>query len=285
MAIDLRLPNIDETKSEKEQLKQVKSYLFQMAEYLQWALKNADTSSNPVVVTPVARSMIAPTSNGSGSLSPEATFDSIKALIIKSADIVNAYSEEINKKLSGEYIAQSDFGMFEEQTSQDIFENSTAINRAFSHVQEIKSGVDSSIDALSGAIGDVETKVSDVEANILNEVQALQKELIALNFSLVEVTANIHSGLLYYDDKGVPVYGLEIGQKNVIDGVEAFNKFARFTASGLTFYDQNGHEVAYISDYKLYITHAEITGTLKHGGIVSSVLMSGDVVEKWVGRG
>ena len=215
--------------------------------------------------------------------SPEATFNSIKALIIKSADIVDAYYEEINKKLVGEYVAQSDFGIFEEHTSQDVFENSTNINRTFNSVQEIKSGVDSSLEALSEDIGQVDSKVSDVEANTAAEIQGLKTALDALNLSVVEVTANLKSGLLYYGDDGVPVYGLEVGQRNVIDGVEVFNKFARFTASRLSFYDQNGSEVAYISDYKLYITHAEVTGTLKLGGYL--VDTSNGLAFKWVGRG
>lgn len=280
-AIDIRLPNINAT-TEKEKINQISTYLFQLAEQLQWALKNIDTTSNAVVATPVARSLMPSTLTGTTSLNAEATFASIKPLIIKSADIVDAYYESIHERLSGEYVAQSDFGMFEEQTTQDIFETSTAVTRSFTNIQEIKSGIDSSIDALSGAVGEVGTKVSDVETNISKELIDLKKELTNLNLSLVEVTANIHSGLLYYEN-GLPVYGVEVGQKNVINGVETFNKFARFTANGLTFYDQNGNEVAYISDYKLYITHAEITGTLKLGGYL--VETSNGVTFKWVGRG
>jgi hypothetical protein len=279
MGIDIRLPQIN-APTEKEQIKQISSYLFQLAEQLQWALKNVDTSNNTVVVSPTPRSLLPGTQN---TASAEATFGSIKALIIKSADIVNAYYEEINKKLVGEYVAQSDFGIFEEQTSQDVFENSTNINRTFSSVQEIKAGVDSSLETLSEEIGDVDSKVAKVETNTATKIQDLKTELETLNFSLAEVTGNIKSGLLYYDDEDLPVYGLEIGQKNIVDGVEVFNKYARFSAGRLSFYDQNGAEVAYISDYKLYITHAEITGTLKLGGYL--VDTTNGLTFKWVGRG
>jgi hypothetical protein len=44
-----------------------------------------------------------------------------------------------------------------------------------------------------------------------------------------------------------------------------FSKYARFVADKLSFYDKNDTEVAYISDYKLYITNAQITGTLNLG--------------------
>ena len=278
MGIDIRLPQIN-APTDGEKIKQISSYLFQMAEQLQWALKNVDTSNKTVVVTPTPKSL----QPGQSTVSAETTFGSIKALIIKSADIVNAYYEEINKKLVGQYVAQSEFGVFEEQTSQDVFENSTSINRTFNNVQEIKSGIDSSFEALSGEIDQVDSKVKDVEGNITNEIQALKNSIDTLNYSLVEVTANLKSGLLYTNDEGIPVYGLEVGQKNIVDGVEVFNKYARFTAGRLSFYDQNGAEVAYISDYRLYITHAEVTGTLKLGGYL--VDTTNGLTFKWVGRG
>ena len=59
--------------------------------------------------------------------------------------------------------------------------------------------------------------------------------------------------------------GIEIGQTTDVNGVQKFNKFARFTADRLSFYDANSIEVAYISDYKLVITQAHIKGTLEMG--------------------
>lgn len=277
MGFDIRLPNIDaQTTAEK----QIKSYLIQMAEMLNWALQNADTSNNTVVVAPTSKSLPSPVQTP---VSAEATFGAIKALIIKSADIVNAYSEEISKRLEGVYVAESEFGTFREQTSQDIVENSTNVNRTFNHIQEIKSGVDSSLGELDGKIGDIDTKVDGVKTGLSSDIDTLKNGLQTVKDSLVEVTANTNSGLLYYDADGVPVYGFEVGQKNIIDGVEVFNKFARFTSGRLSFYDQNGSEVAYISDYKLYITHAEVTGTLKIGGYL--VDTTNGVTFRWVGRG
>ena len=280
MGFNIRLPQITGA-TEKEQLTQVKSYLFQLAEQLQWALQNVDTSNASAIVAP--QKSISP-SHRTGE-SAEATFGSIKALIIKSADIVNAYYEEINSRLEGHYVAQSEFGIFEESTSQDILENSTNANRAFNHAQEIRTEVNSSLKALSGEIGKVDSKVGEVEDNLSADIKDMTKELESLYTSLIEVTANIKTGLLDTDAEGVPIYGLEVGQKNTVDGVEVFNKFARFTADRLSFYDQNGVEVAYISDYRLYIFNVEITGVYKIGGLVDTVLANGDVVEKWAGRG
>ena len=248
MGLDIRLPQITGL-TEKEQLTQVKSYLYQLATQLQWGLKNIDTSSNTnTMVTPTARSQLAGTAGQTAGA--EDTFNSIKSLIIKSADIVNAYYDEINKKLKGEYVAESAFGTYKEQTEQNIEANSTRIEQNYTNVQEVMTNMAASLDSL--------------------------------NYSIVDVTANIKSGLLYYNDDGVPVYGLEVGQKNVVNGVEVFNKFARFTAGRLSFYDQNGVEVAYISDYKLYITHAEVTGTLRLGGYIVDATRG--LTFKWVGR-
>jgi hypothetical protein len=103
-----------------------------------------------------------------------------------------------------------------------------------------------------------------------------------LEHSLIGVNAHIRSGLLKYDDEGVPIFGLEIGQKNTIDNEEVFNKYARFTSDRLSFYDQNDTEVAYISDYKIHITHAEVAGTLKLGGYLVDTTRG--LTFKWVGR-
>ena len=85
------------------------------------------------------------------------------------------------------------------------------------------------------------------------------------------------------DENGLPVIGLEIGQKTTVDGVEVFNKFARFTSNRLSFYDQNGVEVAYVSDYKLYIGNVEIKGSFQEGGYKDFINSNGGIVTKWVG--
>lgn len=243
MSVDLRMPNITGT-TEREMLAQIRSYLYQFVPQLQWALNNLGTPSSSVVIQQTARPT-APSS--SSSFDSEVAFDLLKPLIIKSADIIQAYYEEISTRLEGIYVAESDFGTFREETEQRIIQSSSEIEQAFTNLQQI---------------------ITETEN---------------LNFNLAEVYAHIRSGLLYYDEEGVPVYGLEIGQRNTIDGEEVFNKFARFTADRLSFYDQNDREVAYVSDYKLYIRNVEITSSYKIGGFVDTVMANGDVVTKWVG--
>ena len=223
MSVNIRLPNVTATTPEGKLL-QVQSYMYQLVEQLNWALKSIETGGQTLVLQNGKRSA-AEDKNG-----PISTFNDIKGLIIKSADIVNAYYEEINRKLSGLYVAQSDFGTFKQATEKTTKETSDSIEDLYKNIQEITSEV----------------------------IPGFEQRII-------EVTANIKSGLLYYNDAGIPVYGLEIGQTNTVDGVETFDKFAQFTSDRLSFFDANATEVAYISDYRLVITTAWIKGNLKLG--------------------
>lgn len=241
MSINIRFPNIT-GKSEAEQLMQVKSYLHQLAEQLNWALSTIESSTNGSN----ASAADTPTAGAGKAQENEVSFYELKSLIIKSADIVNSYYEQISKRLEGSYISQSDFGIYEEETAQEILANSTAIEQFYTDLQRIT------------------TEIEDVE------------------HTLIEVNAHIKSGLLYYEDDGMPVYGLEIGQRTKIGDEEAFNKYARFTAEKLSFYDQNGNEVAYISDRKLYIRHIQVIGSFTQGGFVDTTLEDGSIVTKWM---
>ena len=242
MSIDFRFPNIT-AKDEAGQLIQMRSYLHQLVEQLNYAMKTVESGSSGAVAY---QGKAASVSGGSEEINPHTTFNSIKSLIIKSADIVNAYYETINARLKGLYVSESDFGTYIEETEAKIDGNSEAITQHYKDIQQI---------------------LSDIEG---------------FENSLIKVNAHIKTGLLYYDESGAPVYGLEIGQRTEMDGVETFDKYARFTSNKLSFYDSNDNEVAYISDKKLYITHVEITGSFSFGGFVDKVT-AGGVITRWVG--
>lgn len=225
MAIDIRQPVIN-SPTEAGRLEQIRSYLYQMSEQLNWALNSLEKQTREAE-DKLAESVYK-------EKTPEqiqSNFNDVKSLIIKSADIVNAYYDEINHRLEGIYVSQSDFGTYTEETALDIEATSKSISLIFKDIQEINSTLDT----------------------IRNES--------------IETDAYIRSGILYYEaTTGAAVYGLEIGQTNVVGGVETFDKFARFAADRLSFYDNNDTEVAYISDYMLFITSAKIKGMLYHGG-------------------
>ena len=236
-----------------------------MAEQLQWALNSLDTSgSQSVASTTKSQISVKPISEDNA----HSSFNAIKSLIIKSADIVNAYYEEINKRLKSEYVAQSDFGSYTEEMEQTITGNSSAIEQAFASIQTIDSDIQGVFKTLSDNIKRAETELAEgmdgVSAELGEKIETITQNLAAI----LTVNAYIKSGLLYYNDDGLPVYGVEVGQTNNVNGEEVFRKFARFTANRLSFYDQNDAEVAYISDYKLYITSVEILYSLVGGGFM-----------------
>lgn len=312
MTFDFRYPQINGA-TEKEQLMQMKTYMHQLVDQLKWALNSIETKQvNYIAPTTHRVSSNVSTANLDDDTT-QVRFDELKPLIIKSAEIIDVYYEVINKRLEGLYVAQSDFGTYKEQTAQEIENNSTGITQMLTNVQTletdlndtkvgigsslesineevgvidkdlqgVKAGVEGDIKDLSNEVGNLDTKIEDAKSALGSDLEKLKNSLDALNHTLIEVNAHIKSGLLYYDGE-IPVYGLEVGQKNTINGVETFNKFARFCAGRLSFYDQYGTEVAYISDRKLYITHAEVTGTLRVGGYLIDT--SNGVTFKWVGR-
>lgn len=293
MGIELRMPNI--TGNEQEQLVQIRSYLYQIIPQLQWALNNVETTganNAQGAAQQATKSAIPPSYTP---VSAETTFAKLKPLIIKSADIVEAYYEEINKRLEGLYVAESDFGTFVEKTEQRIEETSTYMEQEFSNVQvimtdvvEVKNSIDetnSKVNKTTGAIENLQNTASETAEKvevIYLDIEAVNKAIEGLKTSVVEANAHIRSGFLYYDGDR-PVFGLEVGQRDVVDGVEVFRKYARFIADRLSFYDQNDTEVAYISDNRLFICNVEITSGFKIGGFQDTVMADGGVVTKWVG--
>ena len=221
MSVQIKTPNITAA-TDQERLRQIQSYLYQMAQQLQWAFDTIDTGGS----TGTAASVSTQAKQGAAAVDPASTFSGIKNLIIKSADIVNAYYDQISRRLEGVYVAQSEFGTYTQETGLEIQANSESIRQLFTQTQTLSE-----------------------------TVEELYSTTLGTN-------AYIKTGKLQEDENGVGIYGLEIGQTKHLDGETVFDKFARFTADRLSFYDRNNSEVAYISDYHLYITKAIITGSL-----------------------
>ena len=232
MAIDIRFPQITETTVEG-QLRQLKSCLIQYSEKLNWALNTLEKNTDDVVVqyNNLSSAQAAKEANPEQMAS---TFTALKGYIIKSADIVNAYSEEITKKLEGIYTAEAAFpdgsaAAYIKKTTNEI----TATNDSITQKYE----------TLDKLITDLDSRVKEINTD-----------------------GYIKSGVLRYitegDQEGAPLIGIEVGQTILEDGTEVFNKFSRLTANGLEFYDSNYGDlkkpVASITDYRLNISEAVI---------------------------
>ena len=148
MSIELRLPNI-QGGTAAEQMAQMKSYMYQLVEQLNWALNTVESAQSGNASAPVAYQGSKP----STAQEAEETFNSIKALIIKSADIVKAYEETIRTDFDGYYVAESDFGTYTEKTNLAILENSRGIEEVYTSVQTITNADGTgSMDVLDGYI-------------------------------------------------------------------------------------------------------------------------------------
>lgn len=228
MSIDIRLPNITAPTTEG-QMAQMQSYMHQLVEQLNWALNtvsNAQSGDASNIVIDKQGEDISPKE-------AEDTFNSIKALIIKSADIVRAYEETMRTTYNGEYIAVSDFGTYMEKTNKTVEENSKYTNEVYTNVQTITN------ESGGGRLDILESESR-------------------------ETNAYIKRGLLGYDDNGNAIYGVEVGETNE-DG--AYTKYARFKSDRLSFYDADSNEVAYIGAGCLFIKgKAVFLGEVQFGG-------------------
>lgn len=230
MGIEIRLPNITATDTEGK-MSQMQSYMHQLVEQLNWALSTVDNAIGGNTSNVVMTSQSASKSEDNS----VDTFNSIKALIIKSADIVTAYEDVMREGFNGEYFADSDFGQYINDTKLAIETNSKNITDTFTSVEKISN---------AEGTGSFDEYVKDVDAYIrrgrLGEYQ---------------------DGPL----KGQTAYGVAVGEKTTTNGVETFNGYAWFTAGRLSFFNESGNEVAYISKSKLYITNATFLGNVQMG--------------------
>ena len=243
MSIDIRLPNITAT-TEAGKLQQMQSYMYQLVEQLNWALNAVESYQGGNASAPVAYQQ----KETASPQEAEETFNSIKALIIKSADIVKSYEETIFTDFNGKYFAESDFGTYIEDTNKKVLENSEGVAEYYTNIQTItnKDGTG----RLDGVEQDIKT-----------------------------TNAYIKRGLLGYDDSGNAVYGVEVGE-TATDG--SYKKYARFKADRLSFFDNNGDEVAYIGAGCLYVIGKTVfLGEFQLGGYKTDT--SDGLAFTWIG--
>ena len=218
--IDIRVP-ATLSADPRQAMEETRRFLFQLCEQLNKGLEAIERQQAVQLVQVQSATAAAVEANN-----PTSRWNEIKALIIKSADIITAYSEEITAALSSLYVAQSAFGEYRQQMENRLSADSGGLEARIHDLETINS----------------EWYGDGGGAEVVREIHGVVK-----------------AGVLYYDGQGYPVVGVEIGQRNEEGGVVTFDKFARFTSDRLSFYDGSGNEVAYISDMKLYITQAEIT--------------------------
>lgn len=245
--MDFRQPNINAPTTEG-QLKQLKTYLYQLTNQLNYAVKSAESKDNEERY----KVTISGKSNGSGANSSDisddnnarSTFNDLKDMIIKSADIVNAYYDVISKRLEGEYTAlartEEGYDAFVEDTKQ--FREMTPVSNTdyFNSVQSIYKVLGHEIE-------------KDENGNPIIPEDAILTGIRTDKFY-------IKTGWVDEVD-GKKIGGIELGQVSD-DGTNTDAAFAQFTTEALVFKDSNGKAVATLSYDLLDITNAKIGGYL-----------------------
>lgn len=225
--IDIRLPNINAPTTEG-QIKQMQSYMHQLVQQLNWALNAVDEAASGNTSSVVV-------SKQSESASPEEavnTFNSIKALIIKSADIVKAYEETMRKDFNGEYVAVSDFGTYTEETNATIEENSKGLTALYTNVQTIGD--------------DVKTTNAYIKRGYLGFHDRLQKDAYGIGVGETNDKGvyNKYSwftsdGLSLFDESGNEVAYITQNKLYITDavflGMVQFGGYRADTSDGLAF--------------------------------------------------
>lgn len=253
--MEIRLPNIN-AQTDKEQLEQIRRYLYSLAQELNWGLSQIEKNSFSIDKESAIKQAVK-ASIGEVKQTPQSAFNDIKALIIKSADIVNAYYEEINRRLVGVYVAESLTGKYKEETEAKISANSREISAVFSNTQEINS------------------KVSALEGVIQNDGSTT---------TIRSTDAWVKIGALATKDTGHYLYGMEIGQTDYTNNVQVLRKYARYTSEGVYLYDGTAEND---DDWSLRISRGTIEvkeiklNNLRIGNTVIELQTDGSIVEKW----
>lgn len=204
MSIDIRLPNITAS-TEAGKIQQMQSYMYQLVEQLNWAL-NTVNSAREGNAAPVAYQ------HGEPSTAQEAeeTFNSIKALIIKSADIAKAYEDIILTSFNGKYFAESDFGTYIKETNRKVLESSEGVKEVYKSVDTIT------------------TDLTDVKEYVETTKGYIQRGLLADGSIGIEVGETTDNGyhryaqftaerLTFFDVNGKPVAYIGAGDADKSD--------------------------------------------------------------------
>lgn len=142
-AVNFRPPQLTGG-TEAEQLRQIQTYLYTLWEQLQYAFEEVQPQTGGQNPAP-----------SPAPVTPQAVSAGLKALILKSAQVTQVLEQRVAQRLEGKYVAQSQFGTFRQETSQQIIANSRGLTQQFENVQQLTSAVaelDSSLRAVSATI-------------------------------------------------------------------------------------------------------------------------------------
>lgn len=234
------------TGGQAEQVRNLYSYLYQLTDHLNAAFVALDAWGSDASGTSVS----AAGASGGMSADQARQYNELKALIIKTGTVTKEYADKLVASLDSVYIAQSEWGTYEEQIHQDIEATASGIVESYN----------------------------------------FQSQIDALDDYRIEASGYILRGIIGYDEDNVPIFGIAIGQdlkttEVTIDGVtykqvDMTKNLATYTADGITFW-LNGVAVARLNQQELSITRAVITEKITLGDW--EIATNGTGINKQVG--
>lgn len=236
--------------TEAEQLVQLHRYLFRMNEQLRQAIESENVVLQDVVnqqkTAVKAEELDAGLAN---------QYNRAKSLIIKTAEVVRHEMDSIVAELQEKYVAQSEWGEYREEVTQQIEATAKSVVQSFEY--------DSKIEAVGTA------------------------------FETYRVYSRgyIQSGIIGFDDDGMPIYGIAIGQDlanrtvtmngTEYEIIDMERNLATYTSDRITFW-QNGVDVAYISNNEMVINKIRVIGSVTLGDKWEISHKRGFAI-KWIG--
>lgn len=234
------------TGGQAEQVRNLYSYLYQLTDHLNAAFVALDAGGSDASGASVSAAGV----SGGMSADQARQYNELKALIIKTGTVTKEYADKLVASLDSVYIAQSEWGTYEEQIHQDIEATASGIVESYN----------------------------------------FQSQIDALDDYRIEASGYILRGIIGYDEKNVPIFGIAIGQdlkttEVTIDGVtykqvDMTRNLATYTADGITFW-LNGVAVARLNQQELSVTRAVITEKITLGDW--EIATNGTGINKQVG--
>lgn len=218
--------------TEAQRISQLYNYLFRVSQTLNYALQNI----GPENMSEEYRQSVA-SSTAKQDQKMDDQYRAVKSIVIKTANIIRSETDQLLAQLAKTYVAKSEFGAYDEA---------------------IKALIQATADGI-------------VQNYNLSSVLTTSDPEIA-GFREWKITSDqyIHSGLLYYDEENLPVFGVAVGNNLTyveVDGVKTVKKenlAATFTAEKVSFW-QGGREAAYLSNKRLYVLDAEFLKSVQIG--------------------
>lgn len=225
-------------KTSGEQLESMRRYLRTLTDQLNLA----DWSAG-AVLQEVSRAIDADSLPDAERKTQLGNFGQLKALIIKTADYAAANSEEFQTKLSGNYVAVSDFGKYWQEATMTIDGNEFGIRQLY-----------------------------DYAAGINNDFTVKSQQYVKTGLLYYDEATPVY---------GVGVGNIETtvtkDGETVVDQTK--NELVTVTPGRLSFW-QSGSEVAYLTDKKLHFPSGTLEAT---NAVLSGTLTaaSGSVIGPW----